>query len=125
MRFLVLVSGFFSSSNFSSSNFSLSSFVGGEMVSASSSNFRSLNYGNRASSCYWDVGSSDSEPVDIVSSVVDGLDDIVGVNVLITSSGHTESVLGFRPGGVDVLVAEAELSQLVLRNILFKMRRKD
>jgi len=117
----------------SSSNFSLGSLVGGQMLSASSSNFRSLHDGDgsderdsggdlgghgktqRSGSWgYWDVGSSDSEPVHIVSGVVNSLDHVVGVHVLVTSSGHSEGVLGLGPGGVDVLVAEAELAQLVL-----------
>ena len=117
----------------SSSNFSLGSLVGGQMFSTSSSNFRSLHHGDRSderdsggdlgghgktqrggSWGYWDVGSSHSEPVNIVSGVVNSLDHVVGIDVLVTSSGHTEGVLSLGPGGVDVLVAEAELAQLVL-----------
>ena len=103
------------------------------MFSTSSSDFRSLHHGHRgnkgeggggfrghgqgqggSSGGHGDVSGGYSEPVDIISRVVDGLDHIVGVHVLITSSGHTEGVLCLRPGRVDVLIAEAELAKLVL-----------
>merc|ERR1711936_1105517 len=118
---------------FSSSNLSLCFLVSFQMFSTSSSDFRSLHHGHRgnkgeggggfrghrqgqggSSGGHGDVGGGYSEPVNIVSRVVDGLDHIVGVHVLITSSGHTEGVLCLRPGRVDVLIAEAELAKLVL-----------
>merc|ERR1711936_196643 len=118
---------------FSSSNLSLCFLVSFQMFSTSSSDFRSLHHGHRgnkgeggggfrghgqgqggSNGSHWDVGGGYSEPVDIISRVVDGLDHIVGVHVLITSSGHTEGVLCLRPGRVDVLIAEAELAKLVL-----------
>jgi hypothetical protein len=127
MRFLVLDLGFLSS------NVSLCFLVSGKMFSTSSSNFRGLNHGDGGnqgddgggcgshgevgldqSRSYGDIGSGHSESIDVVSSVVDSLDHIVGINVLVAASGHTESVLGFRSGRVDVLVAKAELTQLVL-----------
>jgi hypothetical protein len=127
MRFLVLDLGFLSS------NVSLCFLVSGKMFSTSSSNFRGLNHGEGGnqgddgggcgshrevgldqSRSYGDVGSGHSESVDVVSSVVDSLHHIVGINILVAASGHTESVFWFRSGRVDVLVAKAELTQLVL-----------
>merc|ERR1719266_1673547 len=106
MRFLVLDLGFLGS------NFSLCFLVSSEMFSSSSSNFRGLSHGERGhkgghgggrgshgevsldqSGSHGDVGGGNSEAVDVVSSVVNSLDDIVGINVLVTASGHTESVL--------------------------------
>jgi len=45
---------------------------------------------------------------------VGGLEDTVGVNILVASSGDSEGILGLLLVGVDVLVAEAELAKLVL-----------
>ena len=106
MRFLVLDLGFLGS------NVSLSFLVSSEMFSTSSSNFRGLNHGDGGnqwgdgggsgshgevsldqSRSYGDVGSGHSESVDVVSSVVNSLDNIVGINVLVAASGHSESVL--------------------------------
>jgi len=39
------------------------------------------------------VGGGNSESVDIISSVVDSLDDVVGINVLVAASGDSEGVL--------------------------------
>jgi len=82
------------------------------MFGSSSGNFRGLLHGERgdkgggsggfgshgqtnsgSSRSHWDVGSGNSEPVDVVSGVVDSLDDIVGINVLVASSGHSKGVL--------------------------------
>merc|ERR1712172_360404 len=121
----------FSLSNLSNlSNLRLGGFVSGEMFSPGSGNFRSLHYGDggnqggghgnlgqtksSSSRGYRDVGGGHSESVDVVSSVVDSLHHIVGINVLVAASGHSESVLCFRSGRVDVLVAKAELTELVL-----------
>jgi len=114
-------------------NFSLGFFVSSKMLGTSGGNFRSLlhRYGgdkrgrdrnfwsNGKSNCsssgsYWDIGGGNSESVDIISSVVNCLDHIVGINILVTSSGHSKSVLGLSSGRVDVLVTEAELTQLIL-----------
>jgi len=114
-------------------SFSLDLFVSGEMLGAGSSDLRSLNNSNRGyegsgdrnlrgdwetkwSSSRGDrnVGGGNSESVDIISSVMDSLDNVVGINILVASSGDSEGVLGFSSGRVDVLVAEAELTQLVL-----------
>merc|ERR1712127_1155228 len=104
------------------------------MFSSGSRHFRSLHYGqgshqggghwnlgshgetnsSRSSGSYGDVGGGNSESVDVVSGVVNSLNHVVGINVLVAASGHSEGVLGFRPGRVDVLVSEAELTKLVL-----------
>jgi len=127
MRFLVFGLGFLGS------NFSLCFLVSSEMFSSSSGNFRGLLHGERSNQGgggggfgshgkvsldqgggHGDVSGGYSEAVDVVSSVVDSLDHVVGINVLIAASGHSESVLRFSSGGVDVLIAKAELPQLVL-----------
>ena len=106
MRFLVFGLGFLGS------NFSLCFLVSSEMFGSSSGNFRGFLHGERGdkgggsggfgshgkgsldqSGSHWDVGGGNSEPVDVVSGVVDSLDDIVGINVLVASSGHSKSVL--------------------------------
>merc|ERR1712172_478767 len=103
------------------------------MFSSGSGHFRSLHYGDGGnqggghgnlgshreasldqSRGYRDAGGGHSESVDVVSSVVNSLHHIVGINVLVAASGHSESVLCFRSGRVDVLVAKAELTKLVL-----------
>lgn len=127
MRFLVLGLGFLGS------NFSLSFLVSGEMFGTSSGDFRGLSHGERGnqggggrgfgshgeasldqSGGHGDVGGGHSESVDVVSSVVHSLNHIVGIDVLVAASGHTEGILGFRSGRVDVLVSKAELTELVL-----------
>jgi len=45
---------------------------------------------------------------------VGGLEDTVGVNILVASSGHTESIPRFSLGRVDVLVTKVELTELIL-----------
>jgi len=94
------------------SDLSLGGLVSGKMFGSSSGNFRGLLYGKRgnqggghrdlgshrqtnsgSSRSHWDVGGGNSEPVDVVSGVVDSLDDIVGINVLVASSGHSKGVL--------------------------------
>merc|ERR1711997_811989 len=100
------------------------------MFSSSSSHFRCLlrghwcnqrscnrsNLSNNRSSLRsnWDVGSSNSESIDIISNVVDSLENSIGINILVTSSGHSKSILSFSLGRVDVLVSKAELSKLIL-----------
>jgi len=103
----------FSLSNLSNlSNLRLGGLVSGEMFSSGSGHFRSLHYGDggnqggghgdlgshgqtksSSSRGYRDVGSGHSESVDVVSSVVNSLHHIVGINVLVAASGHSESVL--------------------------------
>merc|ERR550539_2319449 len=94
------------------SNLRLGGLVSGEMFSSGSGHFRSLHDGDggnqggghgnlgshgqtksSSSRSYGNVGSGDSESVDVVSSVVNSLNHIVGINILVAASGHTESVL--------------------------------
>ena len=115
------------------SNLRLGGLVSGQMFSSGSGHFRSLLYGQRShqggghwnlgshgqtdsssSGSHGNVGGGNSESVDVVSSVVNSLNNVVGIHVLVAASGHTEGVLGFRSGRVDVLVSEAELTELVL-----------
>jgi len=106
--------------------FSMSS----KMFSSCSSHFRCLHRGHWCNqrSCsrsnwssksnslrgHWDVGSSNSESIGVISNVVDSLENSIGINILVTSSGHSKSILSFSLGGVDVLVSKAELSKLIL-----------
>ena len=94
------------------SNLRLGGLVSSEMFSSGSGYFRCLLYGERShqggghrdlgghgqtnssgSGGHGDVGGGHSEAVDVVSGVVDGLDHVVGINVLVAASGHSESVL--------------------------------
>jgi len=94
------------------SDLRLGGLVSGEMFSSGSSNFRGFHYRERgdqggghrnfgghgetnssSSGSHGDVGGGHSEAVDVVSSVVDSLDDVVGINILVAASGHSESVL--------------------------------
>jgi len=94
------------------SNFRLGGLVSSEMFSSGSGHLRSLHHrdwghqggghwnlrshrqaSSSSSGSHRNVGGGHSEPVDIVSSVVNSLDHIVGINVLVAASGHSESVL--------------------------------
>jgi len=97
--------------------------VSGKVGSAGSSNLRGLgdregpsNSSNLRGGGHSDrqVGGSNSESVDRVRDVVGGLEDTVGVHVLIATTGHTEGVPGLLLVGVDVLVTKVELAELVL-----------
>merc|ERR1719189_2958427 len=113
----------------SSSGFSMSS----KVFSSSSSNFRCLLRGNRGhqGGSSWghrgnresswgslrghrDVGTSHSESIDIISNVVDSLENSIGIHILIASSGHSKGILGLSLGTMDILVSKAELSKLIL-----------
>jgi len=98
-----------------------------KMFSLGSSNLRSINHSNRSnqrSSSWssnwsnfrgnWNICSSNSESIDIISNVVDCLEDSISINILVTSSGHSKSILGFSLGRVDVLISKTELSKLIL-----------
>merc|ERR1712012_314623 len=104
-----------------------------KMFSSSSCNFRCLCYsnrgykggcfrgkwGNKGGSCWsswgnWDISSSNSESIDIIRDVVDSLENSIGINILVTSSGDTKSILGFSSGRVNILVSKTELSKLIL-----------
>jgi len=97
--------------------------VSGKVGSAGSSNLRGLgdregpsNSSNLRGGGHSDrqVGGSNSESVDRVRDVVGGLEDTVGVHVLVATTGHTEGVPGLLLVGVDVLVTKVELAELVL-----------
>jgi len=94
------------------SNLRLGGLVSSKMFSSGSGHFRSLSHGDgghqggghwnlgshgqtnsSSSGSHGNVGGGHSEPVDVVSSVVNSLDHIVGINILVAASGHTESVL--------------------------------
>jgi hypothetical protein len=62
----------------------------------------------------WEVGSSNSETVDWVRDVVDSLGDTVGINVAVSTSGHSESVLALRFGTWTSRIAIAVLAKFIL-----------
>jgi len=74
--------------------FSMSS----KVSSASGSHLRSLGHRSRTNSqgCVGggDVGAGHTETVNIVSDVVDGLNNAVGVDILVVSTSHAKSILG-------------------------------
>jgi len=93
-------------------SFGLDLFVSGEMLGAGCSDLRGLNNSDRgyeggrdgnlrsdwetnwgSSRGNRNVGGGNSESVDIISSVVDSLDNVVGINVLVAASGDSEGVL--------------------------------
>jgi len=113
-----------------SNNSRLGSIVGSQVFSTGSSNFGGFSHGDQGchnrgsggkrqsnisgSRGYRQVGGGDSESVDIIGHIVDSLKDTVGVNKLVAATGHTQSILRFNPGRVDVLVAKAVLAKLIL-----------
>ena len=44
----------------------------------------------------WEVGASNSESVNRVSHIVDGLEKTVSINVLVGPSGHTKGIAGLK-----------------------------
>jgi len=61
-----------------------------------------------------DVGGSHLEPVDGVGDVVGGLEHTIGINILVAASGHAKSITCLLSGRVDVFIAKAHLTELVL-----------
>jgi len=61
-----------------------------------------------------EVGTLDTESVDVISDVVDSLDQAVGINILVGASGHSISVTGLSPGRWTAGMAERELTKLIL-----------
>merc|ERR1712126_358942 len=61
-----------------------------------------------------EVGTLDTESVDVISDVVDSLDQAVGINRLVGASGHSISVTGLSPGRWTAGMAERELTKLIL-----------
>jgi len=62
----------------------------------------------------WEVGASNSESVNRVSHIVDGLEKTVSINVLVGPSGHTEGIAGLSTGQWTASMSERELSKLIL-----------
>merc|ERR1719205_416608 len=71
--------------------------------------------GNEASSASnGEVGALDTESVDVISDVVDGLDQAVGINILVGAGVHSVGVAGLSPGRWTAGMAERELTKLIL-----------
>jgi len=62
----------------------------------------------------WEVGAGNSESVNRVSNIVDGLEKTVSINVLVGPSGHTEGIAGLSTGQWTTSMSERELSKLIL-----------
>jgi len=62
----------------------------------------------------WEVGASNSESVNRVSHIVDGLEKTVSINVLVGPSGHTKGIAGLSTGQWTASMSERELSKLIL-----------
>lgn len=60
------------------------------------------------------VGALDTESVDVISDVVDSLDQAVGINILVGAGGHSVGVAGLSPGRWTAGMAERELTKLIL-----------
>jgi len=96
--------------------------MSGKVSGSSSSNLGGLDHRSgtcrenrwKSSWCCWDVRSSHAESVDVIRDVVDSLHKAVRVHVLVGTASHAKSVLCLSFGRVDVLVAEAELTELIL-----------
>jgi hypothetical protein len=73
----------------------------------------------------WEVGSLNSEPVDGVGDVVDGLNNAIGIDILVAAANISKGVPWFHLGRVDVLVTEAELTELILGVELAGRRRSE
>jgi hypothetical protein len=52
--------------------------------------------------------------VDVISDVVDSLDQAVGINILVGAGGHSVGVAGLSPGRWTAGMAERELTKLIL-----------
>jgi len=91
-------------------SFSMSS----KMLCSSSSNLRCFSRGhwcnkgscsrsNWSSNCnsfrsHRNVCSSNSESIDVIRNIIDSLQNSIGINILVASSGHSKSILGFSLG---------------------------
>merc|ERR1712227_23671 len=62
----------------------------------------------------WEVGAGDLESVDGVGNIVDGLEQTVGVNVLVGAGGHSIGVSCLSTGQWTSGVSKRELSELIL-----------
>jgi len=70
--------------------------------------------GSGGGGAHGEVGGGHSEAVHGVGNIVDSLEEAVGVNVLVTTGGHTIGVPGLSLGGGAPGVTEGELAELVL-----------
>jgi len=61
-----------------------------------------------------EVGALDTESVDVISNVVDSLDQAVGINILVGAGGHSVGVTSLSPGRWTASMAERELTKLIL-----------
>jgi len=77
-------------------------------------NWSSKGSNNWDSRCDGKVGSRNSESVEGVGNILVRLELTVGINVLVTSGGDTESVPGLSAGHGTSGVTERELSELIL-----------
>jgi len=60
------------------------------------------------------VGALDAEAVDVVSDVVDGLDESVGIDILVGTGGHSVGVTGLGTGRRTPSMTEGELAEFIL-----------
>jgi len=70
--------------------------------------------GEVSSASNGEVGALDTESVDVISDVVDSLDQAVGINILVGAGGHSVGVAGLSPGRWTAGMAERELTKLIL-----------
>jgi len=70
--------------------------------------------GKVSSASNGEVGALDTESVDVISNVVDSLDQAVGINILVGAGGHSVGVAGLSPGRWTSGMAERELTKLIL-----------
>jgi len=66
----------------------------------------------------WKVGGSDSESVDIISNIVYLLDESVGIDVAVSSTGNSIGGLDLRLGAWATSVSVRVLSELILSVVL-------
>jgi len=71
-------------------------------------------WGSESSGADWEVGASNSESVDWVGNIVDGLEETVGIDVLVGAGGHTVGIAGLSTSRRAASMSERELSELIL-----------
>merc|ERR1719312_1953488 len=126
-------SGWFGFFLISSYNCSLSFFMGLKVLCTGSSHLRGFNNRDRGnkglhsrdfrcnrkgnigdSRSNGNVCSSNTETIDRVSNIVHSLKDTISINILVTTAGNAKSILCLSLGRVDVLIAKAKLTKLIL-----------
>jgi len=70
--------------------------------------------GSEGGGADWEVGAGNSETVDGVGNIVDGLEETVGIDVLVGAGGHTVGIAGLSTSRRAASVSERELSELIL-----------